>query len=93
MSHTLLAGFEFAPSLLKEFAQRFFRGHFAVFPDETRRLASVRAVLRADLFDGDADRDAPFGEGLFADLVPARRLAADLAMPVEHDIHGLRMGE
>src|SRR3990172_1126360 len=51
--------------------------------------ASPGAVLRSDFFDGNADGDTPFSESLFANIVPARRLAADLAVPVEHDVHGL----
>src|SRR5687768_18486995 len=59
--------------------------------DSASPLAAASTSLRSCFFNTDADRDAPLRESFFANVVPARRLAADLAVPFEHDIHGLRM--
>lgn len=53
-------------------------------------LTAVRSILRADFFDGNPDREAPLGERFFAYIVPIFRLAADLAVPIEHYVHRLR---
>src|SRR5687768_7729501 len=53
--------------------------------------APARAVLRPDFFNRETDGNTSFSEGLLADLVPTCGLAANLTVPVEHDVHRLRL--
>ena len=50
-----------------------------------------KAVLWSDFFNRQTDGNTPFSEGLLADLVPTCGLAANLTVPVEHDVHRLRL--
>ena len=46
-----------------------------------------------DPFNGNPHGDAAFGYCLFSNIVPVRRLSPDYPVPVENDIHRLRLGD